>query len=462
MTENVIGQLSAPFPWFGGKSRVADQVWRRFGDVPNYCEPFFGSGAVLLGRASAPGIETINDLDGYVANFWRAVQHDPEATAYYADNPVNECDLHARHCYLIGHKGKLAPRLMADPDYYDARVAGYWAHGLCCWIGSGFCSGSGPWRPVLDADGIPALTKEKGGDGIARQAPRLSAKGQGINRHAPDDGAAEPEQPEAALTDTAGIARRLPFVDNAGRGINRQPDAEYGVDFKRPHLMSRKGVNRQPDDDPLGLFRKLPHLGDAGKGVHRQLPHLAANKGCARQNAFIYEWFHALANRLRHVRVCCGDWSRIVTPSVTEKNGITGVFLDPPYPDHDRHEGVYVEDATECAYAARDWAIANGANPKLRIALCGYDGHWDMPDDWEAFAWKTAGGYGSQGDKTRPAVRHPLEPPPRGNLCPAVRRAGGLLAGLIMALDIVPRNVVIFGCKARRLTPGRKLKRATR
>ena len=46
--------LKAPFPWFGGKSLVADIVWQRFGDIPNYVEPFFGSGAVLLGRPHAP------------------------------------------------------------------------------------------------------------------------------------------------------------------------------------------------------------------------------------------------------------------------------------------------------------------------------------------------------------------------------------------------------------------------
>ena len=37
-----------PVVW--GKSRVADLVWKRFGDTPNYVEPFFGSGAVLLKR----------------------------------------------------------------------------------------------------------------------------------------------------------------------------------------------------------------------------------------------------------------------------------------------------------------------------------------------------------------------------------------------------------------------------
>jgi len=35
-------------PWFGGKSRAAHLVWAAFGDVSNYVEPFFGSGAVLL------------------------------------------------------------------------------------------------------------------------------------------------------------------------------------------------------------------------------------------------------------------------------------------------------------------------------------------------------------------------------------------------------------------------------
>lgn len=73
--------LKAPFPWFGGKSRVAADVWARFGDTPNYVEPFAGSMSVLLGRPKdhARKIETVNDLDGFVANFWRAVAHDPEA-----------------------------------------------------------------------------------------------------------------------------------------------------------------------------------------------------------------------------------------------------------------------------------------------------------------------------------------------------------------------------------------------
>jgi hypothetical protein len=35
-------------------------------------------------------------------------------------------------------------------------------------------------------------------------------------------------------------------------------------------------------------------------------------------------------------------------------------------------------------------------HPRMRIALCGYEGDYDLPDDWECVAWKSRGGYGSQ------------------------------------------------------------------
>ena len=65
-----------------------------FGTVKNYVEPFFGSGAMLLSRPDGwVGTETVNDADGLLANFWRAMKFDPEATAHHADWPVNENDL---------------------------------------------------------------------------------------------------------------------------------------------------------------------------------------------------------------------------------------------------------------------------------------------------------------------------------------------------------------------------------
>lgn len=299
--------LKAPFPWFGGKSRVAHIVWDRFGNVPNYVEPFFGSGAVLLARPNAPGIETVNDRDCMLANFWRALQHDPDEVAYHADNPVNEADQHARHLWLV-HQEEFRERMKVDPDFYDAKVAGYWVWGQCIWIGSGWCS------------------------------------------------------------------VELPHLGDAGKGVNRQ----------------------------------LPHLGNAGTGVHRKLPHLGdAGTGdvCVsdptsgtRSHASIVAYMRELAERMRRVRVCCGDWSRVCGPSPTVKLGITGVFLDPPYAAEADRAELYSTEDFSVAHDVRQWAIENGDNPELRIALCGYEGEHAMPDTWECVAWKARGGYGSQGN----------------------------------------------------------------
>ena len=101
----------APFPYFGGKSRAVTQVWDAFGTVRNYVEPFAGSAAMLLGAPDSKRIETINDADGFVANFWRAIAHCPEDVAHHADWPCNEVDLFARHSWLVRQTATLTERL---------------------------------------------------------------------------------------------------------------------------------------------------------------------------------------------------------------------------------------------------------------------------------------------------------------------------------------------------------------
>lgn len=189
------GEYKPPFVWFGGKSAVADLVWAGMGDVDNYVEPFFGSGAVLFLRPDGPGnVETVNDADGFVSNFWRALQREPDAVAEAADWPVNEADLHARHLWLLGQRDRITERLMGDADFYDAKAAGWWCWGLNCWIGSGWCSGRGPW---ISEGGV--LTLRTTGQGVNRQLPHLGDTGQGVNRKLPHLGdtgkGAEPETP---------------------------------------------------------------------------------------------------------------------------------------------------------------------------------------------------------------------------------------------------------------------------
>jgi hypothetical protein len=160
---------------------VADAIWRGIGTCGNYIEPFAGSLAVLLARPDgAAGVETINDADGLLANFWRAIRSCPDEVAKHTDWPVNEADLTARHLWLIGQRESLTDRLMADPDWCDAKAAGWWVWGLSCWIGGGWCSGFGPWRAI---DGV--LVNTGTGVGVYRKLPHIGGTGKGVHREMP-------------------------------------------------------------------------------------------------------------------------------------------------------------------------------------------------------------------------------------------------------------------------------------
>lgn len=286
---------------------MAHRVWERFGDVPNYVEPFAGSLAVMLARPHEPRTETVNDLDCFIANFWRAVRTAPEEVARWADWPINEADLHSRHRWLVGQE-EFREKLKTDPDFFDAKIAGWWVWGISCWIGSGWCA-KPEWRPRVAANQ----------SGIHRKRPRLSGYSD------------------------AGVHSRNPR--NAGPEIWR----------KRPEL--KRG-----------------------------------QRGCLSVSVDINEWMFALANRLRRVRVCCGDWQRVLGRSPTECVGLTGIFLDPPYAMEERDSGLYLADAKELSVTVREWAVQNGSNPMFRIALCGYEGEHEMPEDWGVVRWKTNGG----------------------------------------------------------------------
>lgn len=114
----------------------------------------------------------------------------------------------------------------------------------------------------------------------------------------------------------------------------------------------------------------------------------------------LYDYFRLLAERLRSVRVCCGDWSRVCGPTPTIKQGLTGVFLDPPYDQTQRDANLYAVE-TPVAADVRRWCLENGRDKRLRVALCGYagEGHETLEaEGWSVVAWKARGGYGSQSE----------------------------------------------------------------
>lgn len=65
------------FGWYGGKFSHLDWLLPLLPQAHHYCEPFAGSAAVLLNREPS-AVETYNDIDGEVVNFFRVLREDPE------------------------------------------------------------------------------------------------------------------------------------------------------------------------------------------------------------------------------------------------------------------------------------------------------------------------------------------------------------------------------------------------
>ncbi len=71
------GEKLIPFGWYGGKFSHLAWLLPLLPKCHHYCEPFAGSGAVLLNRPPSP-IETYNDLDGEVVNFFRTLRDEKD------------------------------------------------------------------------------------------------------------------------------------------------------------------------------------------------------------------------------------------------------------------------------------------------------------------------------------------------------------------------------------------------
>ncbi len=68
------------FGWYGGKFSHLGWLLPLLPKCHHYCEPFAGSAAILLNRAPSP-VETYNDLDGEVCNFFRVLREQRDTLA---------------------------------------------------------------------------------------------------------------------------------------------------------------------------------------------------------------------------------------------------------------------------------------------------------------------------------------------------------------------------------------------
>ena len=394
--------ISAPFPYYGGKRRVAGLIWDKFGNPTRYLEPFAGSLAVLLHRDTPCETEVVSDTDGYICNAWRSLQHDPEATAYHADYPTIHHDLTARQHTLIKWHFENSNRLSTDPDYFDPQIAGWWIWGTSNWIGANYAA--------IRPDGL-----------ISRAMPhvRIDNSGRGVSAKRKEYPVSE-KRPHIKVNGGQGIQsnrKEFPVSDKrpsierttGGQGVSSQRKA-YPVSDSRPHINGRpsgKGVqsNRKtyPVTDKIPMVKN--HTGGHGVSQLRKnypvtdgrpsiQPRGGGNGISAQNRSFatneaIYDYFRLLSNRLRRVTTLNRPFEGFISPSLlgntTTQITDTAIFLDPPYRvSTGRHSYLYSSDiagtSEDVAVTAYEWAVENG--DKFKIAYCCHEGDFEIPKNW--------------------------------------------------------------------------------
>ena len=114
------GRRLIAFGWYGGKFSHLDWLLPLLPEAHHYCEPFAGSGAVLLNRSPSP-VETYNDIDGELVNFFRVLRdHPDEVTRAIALTPFSREEFHQA---IYDKSGEVSDVERARRFYVRARQA---------------------------------------------------------------------------------------------------------------------------------------------------------------------------------------------------------------------------------------------------------------------------------------------------------------------------------------------------
>lgn len=279
--------LRAPFPYFGGKRDVAALVWERLGPVRQYIEPFCGSAAVLLAAPEPANLEVVNDMNGFLANFWRATKCQPGEVAREADYPVSHIDLGARHRWLMAQRDRIAAALQ-DPEHPgDARVAGWWLWGQCCWIGSGWCEWMKPEPRSAEWDARPHAGNAGRGVQASGKVPHVSAAGMGVQAlgKVPHAGNAGMGMQALGKVPHAGDAGDAGLLTSAGRAA-WQWLHELAERLERVRIVHgdwHRCLNHHYGGDSTAVFLDPPYR--AYEGLYGSAPVADAVEAWAAENA---------------------------------------------------------------------------------------------------------------------------------------------------------------------------------
>jgi DNA adenine methylase len=192
-------------------------------------------------------------------------------------------------------------------------------------------------------------------------------------------------------------------------GVHKQ-SLRQGI-CQMPHVgHGGKGVHKQSLRQGIC---QMPHVGHGGKGIHKaSLTSLPADAAHVQDpyNVNLYTWFRQLSERLRYVRVVCGDWTRVCGGNWQDNIGDVGIFFDPPYGVEDRDDVYSAKDKTIAA-DVNAWCLERGTRKTHRIVLAGYyEEHQNLISaGWTIIRWQAQGGYGNQrGRRNANAAREAL------------------------------------------------------
>lgn len=93
--------MNALINYPGSKWGMAKEIISLMPPHRSYLEPFFGSGAVLFNKPSSP-IETVNDIDGEVVNFFRVLREAPDYLAELIEMTPYAREVYEQACRYDG------------------------------------------------------------------------------------------------------------------------------------------------------------------------------------------------------------------------------------------------------------------------------------------------------------------------------------------------------------------------
>lgn len=133
--------MRTPLTYYGGKQLLAAQIVALMPAHRVYLEPFAGGAAVLFAKPRAER-ETLNDADGTIMRFWRALRERPdELAAAVAATPYGRQEWRDSRAHDAEDDVEAARRLLVEIDQSFGRSRESWS--VPC-IGDG----RGRWQPA--------------------------------------------------------------------------------------------------------------------------------------------------------------------------------------------------------------------------------------------------------------------------------------------------------------------------